>query len=734
MFIANKKSIGIDIADHSIEIAEVGKQGGEVRVFNLGRVVLAPGIVVDGRIKDAEKLDKALKTLFLNSKPSPINPGSIYLGLPEKQVFTHYFMFDPKGSKEDEEVIDKEARSTIPLEEHELVYSHNTIKTQIIDEAKKEKIKNKTTIVSSSREVLLEWMSFFKKLKIDIIGFDTESMAMYRGLFKKQPDYPVCVVDIGSATTNIYIYSDGSLCYSHTINKAGDQFTNNIAEIRKSADGSKIGLADAEVLKMETGLLKAGKFKDEIYLVLSNGLRSIQAEIKLAMDFYHEHNKKDVLKVIFVGGTSRMKGLLDYFMVNMQSMSAKSTDSSSDKKNLIIEIGKSAYIDSSASLQYIEAIGIAVRGVEKKKYKNSPLLVAENEDKKSKIKVFGKKDKKRPDNNDAEKSEIIVKKNSGNWLKAHPKETQLLFILLLGILLIGWAFWYRSHNEGKEAKSPVFESKSFDYMQETSRTIPVAISASEYAGDRIKGRIILDSIEVATTLKNALEKSKEKISAVLKRGEILWDEPLNFPENDEKLVFPLEISWLVFSETDAKNFYILDIKKNYEEEFLFDHIEFKNLEPTENKNLYDLESSFYYLTSEDIGEKKEIKDEVGAEESEEKEIDENKDEMINSDNIQEQDNGEIVESEEEKNKPMTLEELQKSLMSAKNSKKEGYVTILDTGLGWLNVRSGPSTENSIVTTVLSGDSYLLLDELDNWSKIDLGNDISGWVSSDYIQK
>lgn len=84
MFVVNKKSIGIDIADHSIEIAEVGKKGGETRVLNLGRIVLAPGIVIDGRIKDAEKLRKALKTLFLNSKPSPISPSSIYLGLPEK--------------------------------------------------------------------------------------------------------------------------------------------------------------------------------------------------------------------------------------------------------------------------------------------------------------------------------------------------------------------------------------------------------------------------------------------------------------------------------------------------------------------------------------------------------------------------------------------------------------------------------------------------------------------------
>jgi Tfp pilus assembly PilM family ATPase len=729
MFAVNKKSIGIDIADHSIEIAEASKGGGAVRVLSLGRVVLAPGVIVNGRIKDREKLEKAFRMLFDSAKPRPIKAVSIYLGLPERQVFSHGFEFEPKNKSEDEAIINNETRTNIPIESANLIYSYGIVKIKSINAENKEVIKNKVTVVAADRETIAEWEEFFKKFKIEILGFDIESYAVYRGLFKKDPSYPVCIVDIGSSTTNIFIYSNGALCYSHTINKAGEMFTKNIAEIRKSADGATIGMVDAEGLKIETGLLKTGQYKDEIYLVLSNALRSIQAEIKIALDYYKEKADKNVMKIILVGGSSRMKGILDYFSMNMQTPSAPVVQVSdevvadAEKEKFVIEIGKSAYIDSPAALQYIEAVGIAVRGVEKNKYKNIPLLVLKNSEKKAGLLDRLKKTK-------VEKNEKAIKENTVEevkiaWIKTHPKEFQLLIILFLGIVTIAWAFWYRAHNSGSAAKSPVFENASFDFMQEKSKIFPIAANPSEYTADRVKGRVVIDTLDKATALSTAIAQSKEKISVEKKRGEVLWSEPLNKPKTDASIVFPLKLEWLFFSEADLKNLYTQDIKKEYSDEFLFDKLEYLQLEATENKNVYNMSSKFNYLTTKDIS--KENFDGKTATTSQA--VSEEKKESKKTEPIATNDEKQSTSSAD-----LTLEELQQALKSAKGPKQEGYVTILKTSVGWLNARSGPGTNNPVISKLSAGDSYKLLEEQNNWIKLDIGNDLEGWVLADYVEK
>jgi hypothetical protein len=64
--------------------------------------------------------------------------------------------------------------------------------------------------------------------------------------------------------------------------------------------------------------------------------------------------------------------------------------------------------------------------------------------------------------------------------------------------------------------------------------------------------------------------------------------------------------------------------------------------------------------------------------------------------------------------------------------KPPYVTILETPTNWLNVREKASTASKIVKKVYPGDSYKYLETNDTgWHKIELDNDLEGWISSKY---
>jgi len=62
------------------------------------------------------------------------------------------------------------------------------------------------------------------------------------------------------------------------------------------------------------------------------------------------------------------------------------------------------------------------------------------------------------------------------------------------------------------------------------------------------------------------------------------------------------------------------------------------------------------------------------------------------------------------------------------------VTIIETGIGYLNVREGPGTIFTKITTVNVGENFELLEEQEEWYKIKISDDMDGWVFAEYVKK
>jgi uncharacterized protein YgiM (DUF1202 family) len=67
-------------------------------------------------------------------------------------------------------------------------------------------------------------------------------------------------------------------------------------------------------------------------------------------------------------------------------------------------------------------------------------------------------------------------------------------------------------------------------------------------------------------------------------------------------------------------------------------------------------------------------------------------------------------------------------------KNLGQIVIQETETGWLNVRQEPSTNSEIITKIYPKQTFVLLEEKDNWYKIKLENNKEGWISSKYAKK
>lgn len=400
--IFNKKAIGLDIADRTIEVVELEKRGSDFRISSLGRIFLEKGIVDRGRIKKKEKLAGLIKQAFLKAKPRPIVAKEVIFGLPESQVYIHIFELDTQDKKRQDEIVFNEIQRNIPLRKDDLLFSYKVISEK---EGKAEIIS-----VAASKEVVEEWQQFFRQLKVKVKIFDIESLAVFRGLFTKKIDLPICLVDIGAATTNVAIFDAGGLAYSHSIKIAGDNFTQELAEILK------IDLEKAETKKRKVGISSQ---ENRVFPILIKSLEPLWREIKKIIDYFEEKNKRKIREIVLAGGSSKMKGIVDYFRVN---------------SGLTVKIGKSKLLKRGKDLDYLEAVGLALRGMDEETW--------DERDPAIRLTEGGKR----------EKSEKLIRKISLAFLILKGKKDLdtreyssrlrklkniLIVVLILGLVLIG---------------------------------------------------------------------------------------------------------------------------------------------------------------------------------------------------------------------------------------------------------------------------------------------------------
>jgi type IV pilus assembly protein PilM len=401
-----KTSVGLDIADSSIEVVELTKQAGKISIKSKGRVLIESGIVERGRIKNKAKLAIAVKKVLSTAKPHPITETDIIFGLPEVLTFTKVIPIagGAKGSK-DKNILE-EVYKAIPIDKEDAVISHKKRKSPLGGE--------EIVVLALSRDVLLEWKSFFKGTGLEVESFDSETLALRRGIFGGVPKKAVAIVDIGAYSTNISIFSGGGFRHSHIVPIAGEAITDEVA------NALSLSHDEAEKIKRTEGIKEPGsKCSNAICKVLS----PIVSEVKNTIKFFNARSKDKIQAVVLAGGSSNIFGIADYFSENLE---------------IPVKIGKmfAKSINDKESFLYIGASGLALRGIDESWNTHDPIIKSDafsmaesSKNKQKKLASF---------RSNAENNKVFL------YLRSFPKKVLILgLILIVGLFLLLGALIYR---------------------------------------------------------------------------------------------------------------------------------------------------------------------------------------------------------------------------------------------------------------------------------------------------
>ncbi len=358
------EAFGLDISDLSLKIVKLEKKGKFLSLASFGEAKIKPGIVEQGEIKDEAALVKIIKDGLNKVKGKKIKTKRIICSLPEEKAFLQVIQMPKMEEEELKTAVPFESENYIPLP-IERVY----LDFKIVRPVKDHLDHFDVLIAAFPKKIANPYLSCFKKAGLIPQALEIESQAITRALIKNElSPFPVLIIDFGRARTNFIVFSGYSLRFTTTIPISSQGLTEAISQTLKE------DLSQAEKLKLKYGLemdAKKDTKKKKVFEAMVPALTDLVEQIEKYIDYYQTHRKHEHLlpdgrkikKVLLCGQGANLKGLDDFLSLPLKIP----IELANPWINILPEPLKEVpELPFQESLGYTTALGLALRGIQKK--------------------------------------------------------------------------------------------------------------------------------------------------------------------------------------------------------------------------------------------------------------------------------------------------------------------------------------------------------------------------------
>lgn len=358
LFDSIPRAFGLDIGDHAIKLAVIGRQRdlrGKIKyiIKNYGEIALPPDLIVDGEIKDPIKVRMYIKTLLHQAVRGEVKLRGVIASLPESKTFLKEIIIPKIINGSLLPLIGEELEKQIPLSIDELYLDWQEIET--VSGGTHSKI-----LVSAAPKNLVDsYTSLLESSGLIPVVLEPESLAIVRATIDESESYPpeqtVVIVDIGAEKTRIIFWQNGTVRLSITSPISGQMLTAAIAE------KEKISMAEAEKIKFQCGL-DPEKCGERIRPIILANIDELIKNTRAALRFHQEHLSIDAKmeKIVLSGGGANLNHLENVLSQELKIKVRHATPPANFQKPKYLAFGPEKY------LSYATAVGLAKRAAENK--------------------------------------------------------------------------------------------------------------------------------------------------------------------------------------------------------------------------------------------------------------------------------------------------------------------------------------------------------------------------------
>ena len=341
---------GIDLSDLSIKTMQLEKEGKREKIRSFGSLEIPPGIIMDGKIMDKEKIVEMIREAVKKSSPKKINTKKVICSIPESKAFLRIISIPKMEEKEVREAIKWEMEANIPLPIEQVYFDWQCLDCD-------NKNNQNILTVAVSKEIIDDSIEVLEKAGLEVYALEIESVASARSLIREEDESQKgktsLIVDLGAQRTSFIMVVNGAPYFTSSIPFSSEAINDAIEK------GLKINTKEAEEAKINYGI-EHRSGDNPIFNAVKYLLENLVNEIKSTLDFYSEMNKEhaEIGKIILCGGGANLKGLIPYLTQRL----GKEVDLGDPWVNL--NFGKNLpVINKNNSVRYATVVGLALRGI-----------------------------------------------------------------------------------------------------------------------------------------------------------------------------------------------------------------------------------------------------------------------------------------------------------------------------------------------------------------------------------
>jgi type IV pilus assembly protein PilM len=309
--------LGIDIGASSAKIVQLRSSRGVAVLETYGEIALGPygNQPIGKAVKlTPEKIAEALSDVMREANITSRSGG---LSIPFASSLVNVIDLPNVQPEQLRRMIPIEARKYIPLPIDQVTLDWFVIPKEEGEQSAFDRVEKKTPLQAKGQEVLLvaihndilkNYQTVAATAGLHIEFYEIEIFSAVRSTLGHGLA-PVVVVDIGAATTKVYVVERGIVRLSHLISVGGQQMTEVLA---RSLNWE---FDKAERVKREHGLVSASAYSpdenDKIHSALLSTLNRVFSEVNRVLLSYGQRYNKNVSHVVLTGGGASLPGLAD---------------------------------------------------------------------------------------------------------------------------------------------------------------------------------------------------------------------------------------------------------------------------------------------------------------------------------------------------------------------------------------------------------------------------------------
>lgn len=305
-------AVCIDLSDRSLKYIEFLRKNGVVSVRRHGLYSIPEKLIINGEIKEPDKL-----AVFFKSVKKDLKADYIIASLPEEKVFLSRTKFPIMPQDKMREAIELQLDEYVPLSAQEAIFDFDVIKV-----SEKENHAD-INIIAFPKNFIESYKNVFVGAGFMPLAFEMEAHAFARAVVPKNELKNFMVVDFGRTRATFAIVSEGKVQFAITAGVAGE-------EIEKAIMSNyNVKKEDVEKIKRESGFIK-NKKNESVFNAILPIISAIKDEISKQIDYwvshYDEHVKEGekkkekarISEVILCGGESTLAGLAEYLSCELK--------------------------------------------------------------------------------------------------------------------------------------------------------------------------------------------------------------------------------------------------------------------------------------------------------------------------------------------------------------------------------------------------------------------------------